>query len=146
MNKPYHELISGRIYFGAAADIPQMVREEGVEVVVDLRAESTGCAASQPGVIWQQIPLADHAEHPEPVLYQAAIAAVVAAYQQGRKVAFHCGGGRGRTGTVAAGVLLALGLSDTVSAAIEQATAIRPVLKVKPLQCESLQQLYPIQH
>lgn len=143
MNKPYHELILGRIYFGGAADIQQMVDEEGVEVVVDLREEATACAATAEGVRWVQIPLADHAEAPEPALFASAIAAVTEAYQQGRKVAFHCGAGRGRTGTVAAGVLLALGLARDVDSAIAQAKAIRPQLNVKPLQRESLERLYP---
>ena len=76
MNKPYHELIPGRIYFGGAADIQQMVDEEGVEVVVDLREESSGCAASAENVRWLQVSLADHATTPEPALFASAIAAV----------------------------------------------------------------------
>lgn len=143
MNKPYHELIPERIYCGGAADIQQMVDEDGVEVVVDLREEATACAATAEGVRWVQIPLADHAEAPEPALFASAIAAVMEAYQQGHKVAFHCGAGRGRTGTVAAGVLLALGLARDVDSAIAQAKAIRPQLNVKPVQRESLERLYP---
>ncbi len=61
MTKPYHELIAGRIYFGGAQDVQQMVDEEQIAVVVDLRAESTACAAEHPELIWVQIPLSDHA-------------------------------------------------------------------------------------
>jgi hypothetical protein len=50
----------------------------------------------------------------------------VNAYQAGQKVAFHCGGGKGRTGTVAAGTLLALGISKDVDEA--EATAKRSAL------------------
>ena len=77
MTKPYHELIAGRIYFGGAQDVQQMVDEEQIAVVVDLRAESTGCAAEHPELIWVQIPLSDHAEQPEDDLFREAIVAVV---------------------------------------------------------------------
>ena len=143
MTKPYHELIAGRIYYGAAKDIQQMVDEEGVCVVVDLRAESTGCAAHQAAVQWIQIPLSDEAVQPEPALCQQAIDAVVQAYQQGNKVAFHCGGGRGRTGMVATGVLMALGVCQTLPEAAALAKSIRPVLNIKSNQYLALSQLYP---
>lgn len=108
MSKLYHALIHGHIYCGGANDIQQMVDEDGIDVVVDLRAEATGCATHHPEVQWVHIPLSDHAEEPEEQLFRDAILAVVDAYQNGHKVAFHCGAGRGRTGTVAAGVLLEL--------------------------------------
>ena len=143
MTKPYHELIAGRIYYGAAKDIQQMVDEEGVCVVVDLRAESTGCAAHRAAVQWIRIPLSDEAVQPEPALCQQAIDAVVQAYQQGSKVAFHCGGGRGRTGMVATGVLMALGVCQTLPEAAALAKSIRPVLNIKSNQYLALSQLYP---
>ncbi|MGC8731121.1 MAG: protein-tyrosine phosphatase family protein, partial [Halothiobacillaceae bacterium] len=67
----------------------------------------------------------------------------VSAYRDGKKVAFHCGGGKGRTGTVAAGVLLELGLCSTFAEAEAHAKAIRPVVNIKPDQREALLQLYP---
>ena len=143
MTKPYHELIAGRIFFGGAQDIQQMADEEQIAVVVDLRAESTGCAASQPELQWVQIPLSDHAEQPEDELFRAAIAAVVEAYQQGQKVAFHCGGGKGRTGTVAAGVLLELGVCKSLAEAAAMAKSIRPVINIKLDQYQALSRLYP---
>jgi protein-tyrosine phosphatase len=143
MTKSYHELIAGRIFFGGAQDIQQMVDEDHIAVVVDLRAESTGCAASQPELKWVQIPLGDNAEHPEDELFRDAIGAVVDAYQQGLKVAFHCGGGKGRTGTVAAGVLLELGVCKTLAEAEAMAKSIRPVINIKPDQRLSLSRLYP---
>lgn len=143
MQKKYHELIAGRIYFGGAGDIQQMVDEEHVDVVVDLRAESTGCAASSADLIWTQIPLGDNAEQPQAALFKSAIQAVVSAYRDDKKVAFHCGGGKGRTGTVAAGVLLELGLCSTFAEAEARAKTIRPVVSIKPDQREALLQLYP---
>lgn len=143
MQKQYHELIAGRIYFGGASDIQQIADVEHIEVVVDLREESTGCAASNPALIWQQIRLGDNADQPQAPLFKDAIQAVVSAYRDSKKVAFHCGGGKGRTGTVAAGVLLELGLCGTFAEAEAHAKAIRPVVNIKPDQREALLQLYP---
>ena len=65
------------------------------------------------------------------------------AYQQGSKVAFHCGGGRGRTGMVATGVLMALGVCKNLPEAAALAKSIRPVLNIKSNQYLALSQLYP---
>lgn len=143
MKKHYHALIPDTIFFGAAGDVQQMSDEEGIQVVVDLREESTGCAASNPVLSWIQVPLGDHAETPEAALFSDAIQAVVSAYRSGKKVAFHCGGGKGRTGAVATGVLLELGICNTVAQAEEKAKAIRPVISIKPNQRTALEQLYP---
>lgn len=143
MSKLYHALIPGHIYCGGANDIQQMVDEDDIQVVVDLRAESTGCAATQPTVQWVHIPLNDHAQEPEEQLFHNAILAVVDAYQKGHKVAFHCGAGRGRTGTVAAGVLLELKICKTLPEAVELAKSIRPVINIKPIQYQALDLLYP---
>ena len=143
MQKLYHALIEDRIYFGGANDVQQIADEENIDVVVDLREESTGCVASQLHLTWTQIPLGDHALVPESDLFKKAIDAVVSAYREGKKVAFHCGGGRGRTGTVAVGVLLELGLCSSIEEAEAKAKSIRPVLSIKPEQRVALEQIYP---
>jgi protein-tyrosine phosphatase len=147
MEKNYHALIQDRIFMGGAADIEAMVQNEGVEVVVDLREESQGCAyvgAEAVGVQWIKVPLGDNATEPEADLFGQAIDHVIRSYEAGKKVAFHCGGGKGRTGTVAVGTLFKLGLAPTLEQANEQATAIRPVLKVKEDQWASLRALFQI--
>ena len=143
MDKPYHALIPGRIFFGGAADVEAMAEFEALDLVVDLREESRGCASSRPTLNWIRIPLADNTEELEVEFFEGAIQTVVSAYQSGNKVGFHCGGGRGRTGTVAAGVLLELGLATQVDEAIAAATAIRPILSVKSMQRAALLSLYP---
>lgn len=139
----HHQLITNRIYFGGAADVPAMVEQDGVQVIVDLREESTGCAAQGGNVVWNRIPLDDRPEQDQSALFKAAIDAVVAAYRDGKKVGFHCGGGRGRTGTVATGVLLELGLCQALGEAETKAKTIRPSLNMKPLQRAALARLYP---
>lgn len=140
--KSYHCLVEDKIYFGGASDVEQMVNDEGVEVVVDLREEAEHCASTSQTVKWIKIPLGDHAEAPEPDLFHAAIQEVVNAYREGKRVAFHCGGGRGRTGTVAVGILKELGLAQTLEEAGQQAKAIRPTIAVKPNQWAALKSIY----
>ncbi|MBU8764157.1 dual specificity protein phosphatase family protein [Micrococcus luteus] len=141
--KNYHALIPDKIFMGAAADVESMANNEGIDVIVDLRGEATECAYPAANAKWIQIPLADNSAVPQEKAFEQAIQAVTEAYQQNKKVAFHCGGGKGRTGTVAAGTLLALGLSDTLDEAEAKAKSIRSVIDIKPSQRESLNKLYP---
>lgn len=142
-DKSYHQLIADHVYLGGASDVAAMVEQDGVQVIVDLREESTGCAAAAADVTWTKIPLGDDPAQDQAALFKSAIDAVVTAYRAGQKVGFHCGGGKGRTGTVAVGVLLELGLCQTLEEAEAKAKAIRPVISLKPTQRAALQQLYP---
>lgn len=142
LDKTYQALIADRIFFGGAKDVPAMVENDKIQVVVDLREESQVCESSDPSVTWVKIPLGDNATEPEDRLFAQAIQAVVSAYHQNKKVAFHCGGGKGRTGTVAVGVLLELGLCKSIDEAETMAKSIRPVINVKPDQRASLVKLY----
>lgn len=123
-------------------DVPAMVENERIEIVVDLREESQACESSDPSLTWIKIPLGDNATEPEHTLFAQAIQAVASAYYQNKKVAFHCGGGKGRTGTVAVGVLLELGFCDTINEAEAMAKCIRPVINLKTEQRASLVNLY----
>lgn len=140
----YQALVPDRIFFGAADDAQAMVDHERIDVVVDLRGEATGCAATGPGLRWVHIPLADNAQVLEPQLFADAVQAVTAAFRAGQRVGFHCGGGKGRTGTVAVGVLLALGVCRSLDEAEAMAKGIRPVIHVKPDQRAALELLYPL--
>ena len=138
----YHALIDGAIFMCGAGAVQNAVDREQIDVVVDLRAESAGCVASREGLNWIQIPLGDNAPTAESELYRRAIQAVVAAYQSGKKVVFHCAMGQGRTGTVAAGVLLELGHATDVDDAAAKAKLIRSVISLQAVQKKALQQIY----
>jgi protein-tyrosine phosphatase len=142
MEKKYHALHDDKIFMGGAADVEAMVNNEGVQVVVDLRGEATECAYPEADVEWIQIPLGDNASESQESLFKIAIDEVVKAYHSGRKVAFHCGAGKGRTGTVAVGTLIALGQESTIDAAEAKAKSIRNIIDIKPVQRESLEKLY----
>ncbi len=141
--KNYQSLHENKIFMGGASDVESMVKNEGVEVVVDLRGEATGCAYPEANVDWIQVPLGDNAEGPQDELYQKAINHVLEAYRSGKKVAFHCGGGSGRTGAVAAGTLISLGESKNLDEAEHKAKSIRPKINIKPPQREALEKLFP---
>ncbi len=139
--KKYQALLDNQIFIGGAADVKDMVANEKIEVVVDLRGEVAEPAYPHPDVRWIQMKLGDAAED-QAALFQQAIDTVVDEYRKGNKVAFHCNGGRGRTGAVAAGTLIALGLSDSLEDAERKVQEIRPSVMIKPAQKEALQKLF----
>ncbi|KRF18623.1 dual specificity protein phosphatase family protein [Paenibacillus sp. Soil787] len=142
MPKNYQSLHEDKIFFGGAADVEDMVKNEGIEVVVDLRGEATECAYPSADVEWIQVPLGDNAEGPQDVLFQQAINHIIEAYRSGKKVGFHCGGGSGRTGAVAVGTLITLGKSQTIDEAEALAKSIRPKVNIKAPQREALEKLF----
>lgn len=142
MSQSYQALVEDKIFLGGAKDVEQMVKNEGIDVVVDLREEAEECAFSEAKVEWIKVPLGDNATEPQENLFQTAIQEVVKAYRDGKKVAFHCGGGKGRTGTVAVGVLRDLGIANSLEEAGKKAKAIRPIIAVKPDQWEALRKIY----
>ncbi|SDX72038.1 dual specificity protein phosphatase family protein [Paenibacillus sp. CF384] len=141
--KRYHNLHDNMIFMGGAADVEAMVKNEGVEVIVDLRAEAIECAYPEADVMWIQVPLEDNTEDLEEELFKEAINHVLEAYKGGKKVGFHCGGGKSRTGTVAAGMLIALGESNTVDEAEQKAKSIRSIINIKPPQLAALKKIFP---
>ncbi|GGO01918.1 protein-tyrosine phosphatase family protein [Saccharibacillus kuerlensis] len=145
MTKTYQALVDGQIYLGGADDVEQMINEANCEVIVDLREEATGIAYQSPDrqVQWIQIALDDHARTTQEEVFKQAIDQVVDSYKQGKKVGFHCGGGKGRTGAVAIGTLLALGKADTLEESERLAKEIRPVISIKDAQREALKHIFP---
>ncbi|WP_409341678.1 dual specificity protein phosphatase family protein [Paenibacillus sp. MBLB4367] len=143
MEKAYQALYDDKIFMCGAADVEQVVKNEQCEVIVDLRGEAEQCAYPEANVEWIKIALGDDAGENQEALFKQAADEVVKAYRDGKKVAFHCNGGRGRTGAVAVAVLIELGVSKTIEEAEELAKSIRPVLNVKPAQKEALKKMYP---
>ncbi len=135
--KKYHELIKDRIYIGGADDVIEMMKNENADVIFDLRAEA-------PETNYERIhsPIVDDAKKQDESIKQS-IEHVVSAYNEGKKVYFHCAGGSNRTGTVAIGTLLSLGKAKTIEEAEEMAKSARPKINVKPEMKESLHRLYP---
>jgi predicted protein tyrosine phosphatase len=140
--KPYQALLDDRVYLGGAKDVERMVKEAGCDVIVDLRAEATECAYPSAEAEWIQIKIGDDADESLDVLFAEAVESIVRAYEAGRTVGVHCNGGKGRTGAVAVGTLIALGKAATLEEAEAMVQAARPIIQVKPHQREALAKLY----
>ena len=140
MSEAYQELVQGRIFIGGAADAKTAVENEGIDLVFDLRAEAGDSDESYTRV---HAPIVDDSKEQQDESIQEAVDGVVTAYEEGKKVFFHCAGGSNRTGTVAIGTLLALGEAKSIEEAEQMARGVRPIISVKPELKESLQRLFP---
>lgn len=140
MMKEYQELIRDRIFIGGAADAKKAAEAEQLDVVVDLRAEA---AEGDYEYIRIHSPIIDDSDEQQDESIKKAIDQVMDAYNDGKKIYFHCAGGSNRTGTVAIGTLLELGKAGSIEEAEAQAITARQKIKVKPALKESLQRLYP---
>ncbi|MDQ0861495.1 dual specificity protein phosphatase family protein [Bacillus sp. V2I10] len=137
--KNYHELIKDRIYIGGADDAQDMMANEKADIVFDLRAEAPENSSNYNRV---HSPIVDDADQQDESV-KKSIDHVVKAYNEGKKVYFHCAGGSNRTGTVAIGTLLALDKANTIEEAENLAKTARPKINVKPEMKETLKRLYP---
>ena len=137
-NKKYEELIPNRIFIGGVDAIDDLLANENIDVIYDLRAEVTGALSSDKSV---HQPIVDDAEQQDESI-QAAVKKVVDAYKEGKNVYFHCNTGRGRAGTIATATLLELGLADSIDEAEQQAKAIQPTINVKPQFKDALKRIY----
>jgi thioredoxin reductase (NADPH) len=137
--KNYQALIKDRIFIGGADQVDEVMENEKVDVIYDLRAEAP-TQESKYNRIHQ--PIVDDEEHQEESV-KKAIDEVLHSFNEGKKVYFHCGGGSNRTGTVAIGTLLALGQAKEIDQAEVIARDIRPKIKVKPEMKAALKNIYP---
>lgn len=135
----YHELIKDRIFIGGADAVAEVMENEKVDIIFDLRAEATEQTTEYNRM---HSPIVDDEGKQEEAI-KKAIKEVVQAYNEGKKIYFHCMGGSNRTGTVAVGTLLDLGHAETIDSAEEAAKSIRPKINVKPEMKEALRNIYP---
>ena len=142
MSKNYQALVGEQIYMGGAADVQAMISEANCEVIVDLREEASPSGELDNQVTTIQVPIGDSSETPQAELFQQAIKHITDAYKSGKKVGFHCGGGKGRTGAAAIGTLIELGLAHSIEEAELKAKSIRPIISIREPQREALEKLY----
>lgn len=134
----YESLIPGRIFVGGVDAIDDLLTEEEIDVIYDLRANVKEGLPSEKSI---HQPIVEESEHQEKSI-QEATKAVMDAYHAGKNVYFHCNTGRGRGGTIAAAVLLELNEAKTVHEAEEKVKAIRPSTNIRPAFKEALQNIY----
>ncbi|MBE1554300.1 protein-tyrosine phosphatase family protein [Sporosarcina limicola] len=134
----YEELIPGRIFIGGIDAIDDLLANEKVDVIYDLRAEVNGPLSSDISV---HQPIVDDAEQQDASI-KAAVNEVIDAYNAGKNVYFHCNTGRGRGGTIATATLLELGLAHSVDEAEQKAKEIRPEINPRPQFKDALERIY----
>lgn len=137
-NKKYKALVTDRIFFGGVDAIDELMANEKVDVIYDLRATVDGPLPSEISV---HQPLLDD-EDGQDTSIRRAVDNVMKAYNEGKNVYFHCNTGRGRGGTLAAATLLELGKAENVEEAELMTQAIRPETNIKPAFKAALNRIY----
>ena len=144
MEKNYSELVANRIFFGGVADTQEAIANEQVDVVVDVRVKGRSAEEQLAlGTTYLHKPIAD--EDDIEVIAQSieqGAREIVAAFGQGKKIFFHCGGGGGRAGVMAVATLSELGLAESVEEAEYKAKQARPSVNIRPNMKEALEKLY----
>lgn len=92
--KKYEELIPGRIFIGGVDAIEELLENEKIDIIYDLRAKLKDGLPSELSV---HQPIVDEVENQAESI-KAAINAVIDSYENGKNVYFHCNTGRGRKG------------------------------------------------
>lgn len=136
--KSYQELIPGRIFIGGVGAIDELLANEDIDVIYDLRANVNGPLASDKSV---HKPLFDEAPEQDESIKEA-VQEVISAYHEGKNVYFHCNSGNGRGGTIASAALIELELAQSVDEAEEKAKLIQPTIHVRPHFKEALKRIY----
>ncbi|MHB0861199.1 protein-tyrosine phosphatase family protein [Paenibacillus sp. SEL3] len=138
----YHTLVENKVYIGGESALVQALQEQEISDVFDLRDNGTEAEGFPAKVTRHHYPIVED-ETGQEASVQAAIQAVKEAVNSGKTVYFHCAGGRNRTGTVATGVLLELGLATTVEEAEALAKEKRPDINIKQEMRDVLKGFYP---
>lgn len=136
--KNYKELIPNRIFIGGIDAIDELVENEDIDVIFDLRGKVNG---PLPSALSVHKPLLDEPSEQDNSI-KDAVKEVVNAYKDGKNVYFHCNTGNGRGGTLAAATLLELELAKTVEEAELQAQKIRPSINIRPSFKDALKRIY----
>jgi protein-tyrosine phosphatase len=132
--RPFHEIVPG-LWLGRRplpGELPA-----GVALVVDLTAEFPAACRAAPGREYRCLPLLDAA-----VPRTSALPELVAELAGRQGVYLHCAQGHGRSGLVAAAVLLARGLADNPAEAVSFVRTVRPGVRLRKGQRRYLEMLH----
>lgn len=132
----YEPLIDGKVYMGGIDAIEEAYEKENIDQFFDLR----GSKDELPHDKSVDASLRDGNEVED---LRDAATRMKEALEEGKTIYFHCNTGRGRTGAMAAALLMELGEVDTVEEAMERAKEARDVVSIRPNFEEALQTMYP---
>ncbi|MGI9274602.1 MAG: dual specificity protein phosphatase family protein [Endozoicomonas sp.] len=134
---PLHESLSTLKDWGARAILTLMPEQE----MADNQVSNLGKETEQLGMHWFHLPIADD-EGPAAAFQAAWASAGPVVHQllnEGNSIAIHCKGGSGRTGLVAAQIMLEQGMG--LQESIRLIKAQRPGAFSAPAQQEYIQQV-----
>ena len=115
------------------------LQTRGVTVVIDLTSElPTAAAFAKSPFERYGVPTLDRGAPPAAV-FDEAVRWVAAKVTSGQSVYVHCAFGRGRSATLAAAVLIALGRARDAAEALAMVAAARPSVSVKGEQLAALE-------
>lgn len=137
-NRKYEALIPNRIFIGGINAIDELLENEEIDVIFDLRAQVNGPLSTDISI---HKPLLDEAPEQDASI-KDAVKEVIDAYHAGKNVYFHCNTGNGRGGTIATATLLELELAKTVEEAEQKAKEIQPTINVRPHFKDALKRIY----
>lgn len=146
--------VSGSFQRDLALDL-DAVKEWGATAVVTLQSQqelaglnvaSLGAEVENRGMLWFQLPMANHSAPDEDFerLWVYAGVRLRGLLRSGQQVLVHCGSGLGRTGLIAARLLIELGTS--AKAAIASIREARPGTLKDPAQAKYLQSCTVARH
>lgn len=140
----YNALVKDRIFFGGVADVQDAVKNEQVDLIVDVRVKGVSeeeQLASATTYIHRPIADEDQAEVIAKSI-QIGAQEIIAAYNDGKKVFFHCGSGGGRAGVMAVATLMELGTAQSLEEAEQKVKDARSIVNIRPNMKDALEQLY----
>jgi protein-tyrosine phosphatase len=128
--------VTEQLAIGSAPRL-RLLREVGIEAVVDLRREAAPleAEAEKLGLEYYRLPVRDRSAPPVEELLQV-VEWVRGRIRAGRRVSVHCHLGRGRSALVVAAYLVAEGMG--VEEAVEHLRARRPFIHLNRAQREAL--------
>ncbi len=135
----YQALIEDHIFIGGIADVQNVIVNEQIDVVYDLRAEVDEASSD----ITKHQPIVDDGEFQDESI-RTGVKQIVQDYQDGKKIFFHCNSGSGRTGTMAVATLLELRIADSIEEAEARVQKVRPQVDVKSQLRDSLTRIYGV--
>jgi len=117
----------------------EALRARGVTAVIDLTSElPTAAVFARAPFERFAVPTLDRTP-PPPEVFDAAVRWVAERVARGQSVYVHCAFGRGRSATVVAAALVALGRARDPAEAVAMVTAARPSVSIKGDQREALE-------
>ena len=143
-----------------SADVSQLKHRYGVDIIVSLLSptelesmsyQNMGAYVEAEGIMWMHLELRDKWIPWNSQTYLSQLVIPLTQYlRSGSRVLVHCNGGKGRTGTLVAALLMtSVGGRQTLQGAIASMRRVRPGMLKNPLQqlflslhlCDSLRKL-----